>query len=81
MNDFLARLQNGGLLFDGSMGALIEARGVTTNCPALLNAENPALIRAIHQDYRRRRGGRFHRQHVWREPHQAARAGAGKPAR
>ena len=52
MNDFLARLQNGGLLFDGSMGALIEARGVTTNCPALLNAENPALIRAIHQDYR-----------------------------
>ena len=27
MNDFLARLQNGGLLFDGSMGALIEARG------------------------------------------------------
>mgnify|MGYP000333794839 CR=1 FL=1 len=77
MNDFLARLQNGGLLFDGSMGALIEARGVTTNCPALLNAENPRHPPGLP----RRRGGRFHRQHVWRESHQAARAGAGKPAR
>ena len=46
MNDFLARLQNGGLLFDGSMGALIEARGgkvtgsVTGKTTCLINNDS-----------------------------------------
>ena len=51
MNNFLARLTGGHLIFDGSMGALIEARGIKTRCPAALNAENSEAIRSIHADY------------------------------
>ncbi len=49
---FLERLAEGTLVFDGAMGTMIYARGVFLNrCFDELNASNPSLVRAIHEEY------------------------------
>ncbi len=50
--DFLRRLKESPLIFDGAMGTMIYARGVFINtCYDELNLTQPALIRGIHAEY------------------------------
>src|SRR4029453_10218238 len=49
---FLERLQDGGGVGDGAMGTMLYARGVFVNrCFDELNLSNPALVRAVHEEY------------------------------
>src|SRR5678816_851535 len=49
---FLERLQDGVVVGDGAMGTMLYARGVFVNrCFDELNLSNPALVRAVHEEY------------------------------
>src|SRR5215470_4828154 len=49
---FLERLAEGVLVCDGAMGTMLYARGVFLNrCFDELNLSNPALVRAVHEEY------------------------------
>jgi homocysteine S-methyltransferase len=49
---FLERLQDGVVVADGAMGTMLYARGVFVNrCFDELNLSNPALVRAVHEEY------------------------------
>ena len=49
---FLERLQDGVVVCDGAMGTMLYARGVFVNrCFDELNLSNPALVRAVHEEY------------------------------
>lgn len=50
--DLRALAERGGLLFDGAMGTMLYERGVyLTRCFEHISLEQPALVRAIHEDY------------------------------
>jgi homocysteine S-methyltransferase len=52
MKPFLERLAGGVVVFDGAMGTMLYSRGVFLNrCFDELNLSNPALVRAIHDEY------------------------------
>ena len=49
---FLERLQDGVVVGDGAMGTMLYSRGVFVNrCFDELNLSNPALVRAVHEEY------------------------------
>src|SRR5439155_16305299 len=49
---FRERLQDGVVVCDGAMGTMLYARGVFLNrCFDELNLSNPALVRAVHEEY------------------------------
>jgi len=49
---FLERIEEGVVVCDGAMGTMLYARGVFLNrCFDELNLSNPALVRAIHDEY------------------------------
>jgi methionine synthase I (cobalamin-dependent)/5,10-methylenetetrahydrofolate reductase len=49
---FLDRLAEGAVVFDGAMGTMLYGRGIFVNrCFDELNLSNPALVRAIHEEY------------------------------
>src|SRR5262245_11309067 len=49
---FLERLDEGVVVCDGAMGTMLYARGVFLNrCFDELNLSNPALVRAVHDEY------------------------------
>jgi methionine synthase / methylenetetrahydrofolate reductase (NADH) len=49
---FLERLAEGVVVCDGAMGTMLYARGVFLNrCFDELNLSNPALVRAVHEEY------------------------------
>ena len=49
---FLERIQEGVVVCDGAMGTMLYSRGVFLNrCFDELNLSNPALVRAIHDEY------------------------------
>jgi len=49
---FLERLSEGVVVCDGAMGTMLYARGVFVNrCFDELNLSNPALVRAVHEEY------------------------------
>jgi len=51
-NDFLNKLKQKTLIFDGAMGTmLMEAGQASTKSPMLLNAEQPELVTDIHKRY------------------------------
>jgi len=51
-NDFLAKIKQRTLLFDGAMGTmLMEAGQASARSPILLNAEQPDLVAEIHRRY------------------------------
>ena len=52
MKPIWEEMRAGRVLFDGSMGALLSARGVRAACPDILNLEQPDTIRAIHREYK-----------------------------
>ena len=48
----LERLQSDVLVFDGAMGTLLIAAGLTPGtCPELWNAERPEVLQGIHRAY------------------------------
>lgn len=50
--DLRALAERGGLLFDGAMGTMLYERGVyLTRCFEHVSIEQPALVRAIHEEY------------------------------
>jgi methionine synthase I (cobalamin-dependent)/5,10-methylenetetrahydrofolate reductase len=50
--DFLTRLSQGVVLFDGAMGSMLYDRGIFINrCFDEVNLSNPALVEAIHREY------------------------------
>ncbi|MBI1866131.1 MAG: homocysteine S-methyltransferase family protein, partial [Nitrospirae bacterium] len=52
MTSFLDRVSREVLLLDGSMGALLQGRGLPAGyAPDLWNLENPAAIEAVHREY------------------------------
>ena len=52
--EFLKKLSEGPVLFDGAMGTEIYKRGVFINkCFDELNLSNPNLVKQIHQDYKK----------------------------
>lgn len=49
---FLERIAEGVVVCDGAMGTMLYARGVFLNrCFDELNLSNPALVRAVHEEY------------------------------
>ncbi|MCL1959117.1 MAG: homocysteine S-methyltransferase family protein [Spirochaetes bacterium] len=50
--DFLKRLENERLIFDGAMGSLLEDTLAPGEFPELLNIKNPEKILSIHKAYR-----------------------------
>ncbi|MCL5991090.1 MAG: bifunctional homocysteine S-methyltransferase/methylenetetrahydrofolate reductase [Bacteroidetes bacterium] len=52
--NFINRLKEGVVLFDGGMGTELYNRGVFINkCFEELNLTNPALVKQVHEDYRK----------------------------
>jgi homocysteine S-methyltransferase len=52
VKSFLERLQEGVVVCDGAMGTMLYGRGVFVNrCFDELNVSNPALVRAVHEEY------------------------------
>ena len=52
MGDFLAQLQTQVVIFDGAMGTMLQAEGLSPGeCAELWNVERPDLVQKIHQAY------------------------------
>jgi methionine synthase I (cobalamin-dependent)/5,10-methylenetetrahydrofolate reductase len=52
--DFLKRLKNEVLLFDGGFGTELYNRGIFINkCFESLNLSNPSLVKQVHEDYKK----------------------------
>jgi len=52
MEGFLARLKEGVVIFDGAMGTMLQAEGLSSGqCPELWNAERPEVVQGIHRAY------------------------------
>ena len=51
MKKFDERIRERVLLFDGGMGTQLAARGFSVECPELINAEHPEVIREIQTRY------------------------------
>jgi homocysteine S-methyltransferase len=50
--EFIKRLQQGAILFDGGLGTEVYNRGVFINrCFEEINLNNPTLLKEIHEDY------------------------------
>lgn len=52
MGDFLAQLQRQVVIFDGAMGTMLQAEGLSPGeCAELWNVERPGIVQKIHRAY------------------------------
>lgn len=52
MSNFIGRLKESALLFDGAMGTMLQESGLKPGgCPEELNASNPEAVKNIHKKY------------------------------
>jgi len=52
MEGFLSRLKEGVVIFDGAMGTMLQAEGLSSGeCAELWNAERPEVVQRIHRAY------------------------------
>ena len=52
MRDFLALMQKQTVVFDGAMGTMLQAEGLSPgDCPELWNVERPMTVQKIHRAY------------------------------